>query len=458
MSEKIYTMFPTLAVQPPVAAKAKGVVITDENGKEYLDFSSGVAVVNIGHGVQEIKDAVVEQMDKFSFVYRGMFANEPLLRLSKQIIDLAPEGMERVFFCSGGSEANESAIKIARQYQVERGKPSKYKIISRWQSYHGNTLATLAVGGRCSWRWPYDPLLMKNPHIPQCNCYHCPFGMKYPGCGIQCAKELERTIQAEGADTVCAFIYETVTGAAGSCVIPPKEYFPMVKEICEKYDVLMIDDEVITGFGRTGKNFACEHYGYTPDLIATAKGMGSGYVPIGGVIVNKKIVDAFESGSGSLIHSFTYASHSVACAASSAVLKYMVDHDLFNRVREMGPKWAERLETLKDLPMVGDVRCIGLMSGITFVKDKETRESYPPTTHVADQVFAYCFDHGLMVLPGSIGSEDGIKGDAMMVNPPFVVEEEQMDKAIGILTDAIKYVYEQISADKEMDQSARPIG
>lgn len=448
MNNEIYTMFPALAKQPPTAVKAEGAVITDSTGKEYLDFSSGVAVVGIGHGVKEIRDAVAEQMDKFSFIYRGMFASEAILRLSKQIIDLAPKGMGRVFFCSGGSEANESAIKIARQYHIDNGNPSKYKIISRWASYHGNTLGTLSVGGRTSWRTPYDPYLLQMPKIPQCNCYHCPLKMVYPECKCQCAYELERVIKAEGPETVSAFIFETVVGAAGGTIIAPKEYFKIIKGICDKYGVLMIDDEVITGFGRTGKNFAIEHYGVTPDLMVIAKGMGSGYLPIGGVIVHKKIVDAIEQGSGRLIHSFTYAGHAVSCAAASAVLKYLVDHNLIDQAGIMGEILLKKLKTLEEIPMVGQVRGLGMMTGISFVKNKETRESYDPKYAIADQIHALCFERGLMVLPATVGTEDGIRGDALMINPPFIVTEEQMNKAVAILKEVIIEVYNEISKYK----------
>lgn len=444
MSEKIYTMFPTLAQKPPVAVKAEGVVITDSTGKEYIDFSSGVAVVGIGHGVKEIQEAVYKQMDKFSFVYRGMFASEPLLEASKKIIDFAPEGMARVFFCSGGSEASESAIKIARQYHLECGNTGKYKIISRWAGFHGNTLGTLAVGGRTSWRIPYDPYLVKMPKIPQCNCYHCPLKLEYPACGCQCAHELERTIKAEGADTVAAFMCETVVGAAGGTVVPPKEYFKIIREICDKYNVLMIDDEVITGFGRTGKNFAIQHFGVCPDLIVTAKGMGSGYLPVGGVIVHQKIVDAIEKGSGSLIHSYTYAGHPVACAAVSAVLDYLQEHDLVKAAEEKGRLLKSKLNEMADLPMIGEVRGLGLMAGLCLVKDKKTRESFAPELNVGERVRKRCFENGLVLLAATVGTEDGVKGDALMISPPFIITEEEMDKALAILKEALLYVYEEV--------------
>lgn len=443
MSGKIHTMFPTLASQPPVAVKAEGARIWDNTGKEYLDCSAGVCVVNIGHGVKEIADAVYRQMQDFSFVYRGQFAHEPLFRASKQIIELAPPGMERVFFCSGGSEASESALKIARQYHVERGKNTKHKIISKWQSYHGNTLQTLSIGGRAAWRHIYDPYMTHNLHIAQCNCYHCPFKMEYPSCGMRCAYELERTIRYEGADTISCFITELVSGATGCAVAPPREYYQIIRDICTKYDILMIVDEVITGFGRTGHNFASDYYGIVPDLIITAKGMGSGYVPVASVIVHEKIVDAIEQGTGVLVHSYTYASHANACAGVSAVLTYMKEKDLIAQVGGKGKAFKEKLMTLRDLPMVGDIRGVGLMLGIAFVQNKETRESYPPERKIVEKVHQTCFERGLMILPGTTGTEDGIRGDAILITPPFIITEEQMDKAVSVLREVIPEVYEQ---------------
>lgn len=444
MKNKITLMFPTLAVQPPKAVSAKGAIIVDETGKEYLDCSSGVAVVGIGHGVKEITEAVVEQMSKVSFVYRGLFSNDAALELSERIINMSPEGMARVFFCCSGSEGTESAIKIARQYQVERGKSSKWKVISKWQEYHGNTALGLSVSGRANWRTMYDPYLIRAPYIPQCNCYHCPFKLEYPSCGIRCAYELERIIKAEDPSTVSAFIFETIGGATGGCLIPPKEYYPIIRKICDEYDVLMIDDEVITGFGRTGKNFAIDHYGVAPDLIITGKGLASGYLPLAGVIVHEKIVDAIEKGSGHMVHSFTYAGHAVTCAAGNAVLKYIEKHDLIHQAEEKGRVLKGKLETLLDLPMVGDVRGIGLMLGVSLVKDKKTRESYPAELKIAPRISQYCFDHGVSLLNAQQGCNDTLSGDAMMVTPPFIITEEQMDKLVATLKEAILDTYEKI--------------
>ncbi len=445
MEKKVTLMYPTLSVQPPKAVSGKGIVITDDTGKEYLDCSSGVAVAGIGHGVEEITEAVVEQMNKVSFVYRGLFSNDAALELSERIIDMSPKGMSRVFFCCSGSEGTESAIKIARQYQVERGKSSKWKVIARWQEYHGNTALGLSVSGRSNWRTMYDPYLTRSPHISPCNCYHCPYKLEYPSCGIRCAYELERVIKAEDPSTVSAFIFETIGGATGGCIIPPKEYYPIIREICDKYDVLMIDDEVITGFGRTGKNFAIDHYDVAPDFIVTGKGMASGYLPLAGVIINGKIVDAIEKGSGSMVHSFTYAGHAVTCAAGNAVLKYIEKHDLIHAAEEKGKILKTKLETLLDLPMVGNVRGIGLMLGVSLVKDKETRESYPVELKIAPKIAQYCFDHGVSLLNAQQGCADTLTGDAVMVTPPFVITEEQMDKLVDTLKEAILDTYEKIN-------------
>ena len=307
---------------------AQGVYLYDEDGRRYMDFGAGLAVTNIGNGVKEVCDAIAKQVYEVTYLNGGAFTSAVREELASNIIKLAPEGMERVFFCSGGSEAVESMAKIARQYQIEMGRPSKYKIISRWQSYHGNTFGTLSLGGRPSWRCRYENLLLHMPHIAQCNCYRCPYGLERCSCNVPCAEELERVIKYEGAESVAAFVLEPVTGTTATATVPPVEYMKRIREICDKYDVLMCCDEVITGLGRTGKNFAVDHFGVVPDLISVAKGLGGGYVPVGAVIAHKKVVDAIANGSGILEHSYTFAGMPIATAGANAVVKYIIDNDI----------------------------------------------------------------------------------------------------------------------------------
>ena len=428
----------------PVVDHAEGMYVYDTAGNRYLDCAAGIAVANIGHSVPEVLQAMEVQMKKTTFAYGGTFTSEARERLAQQIIAMAPKGMSRVFFCSGGSEAMESVIKIARQYQLERGCPSKYKIISRWQSYHGNTIATLAMGGRPSWREAFDACMPKACHIAPCNCYRCPFGLAYGSCGLQCAKELERTILYEGADTIAAFVLEPVIGTTAAAAIPPADYIQEVKRICEAYDILFCVDEVITGFGRTGKNFAVDHFGITPDIMGVAKGLGCGYMPMGAAIVHEKIVAAMEAGSGQGGHLFTFAANPLACAAASAAMTYLQEHHLVERCAKMGALFLEKLKTLETLPFVGQVRGIGMMYGVEFVADKETKAPLPNEVAISSRVAAYCFTHGLMVTAGVQGCADGRHGEAMQIAPPFIITEEEMDFVVSTLQEAILAVAEEV--------------
>lgn len=437
-------MYSVVEKEYPVVERAEGMYLYSTDGKKYMDCAAGIAVANIGHGVKEVIEAMYEQAKKVSFVYGGTFTSQARTKLAEQIIEMAPEGMNKVFFCSGGSEAMESVIKIARQYHIECGNPSKYKIISRWQSYHGNTLATLAIGGRPSWRNKYDPYLTKMPHIAQCNCYRCPYQLEYPSCQVECAKELERIIKYEGAETVAAFIIEPMIGTTAAATMPPVEYMQEVRRICDKYNVLFCVDEVITGFGRTGKNFAVDHFNIVPDLIGVAKGLGSGYVPIGGVILHKKIVDAISNGTGELTHSFTFAGNPLTCATASAVLEYMNKHNLVENCAKMGKYFLEQLKTLEDLPCVGDIRGYGLMLAIEFVKDKNTKEGYDASVKISKRIADYCFENGIIVTAGVTGSADGVVGEAMQIAPPYIITEEEIDIVVKALREGIVKVYNEI--------------
>jgi adenosylmethionine-8-amino-7-oxononanoate aminotransferase len=428
-----------------VIDRAQGMYLYDTEGKKYLDIVGGAAVVTIGHSVPEVIDAITEQAKKVCYVYGGTFTNEARIKLAAKIIEMSPRGMDKVFFCSGGSEAVESAIKIARQYQLEKGYTSKYKVISRWQSYHGNTIATLSVGGRPTWRAKYTPYLLQFPHIAQCNCYRCPYGLEYPKCNIKCAWELEKVIKYEDAETVSAFILEPVIGTTASAMVPPNEYFPIIRDICDKYKVLLIVDEIITGMGRTGKNFAVDHFNVVPDIIATAKGLGSGYAIIAAVIVHKKITDALINGTGELTHSFTFAGSPLVCATGLAVVEYLNKNNLIQRSAEMGKIFLNKLCRLKELPMVGDVRGIGLLLGVELVKNKETKQPYEPGKKVAKMVADYCRENGVLIIAGVTGSSDGISGDHLQLSPPFIINEKEIDFVVNVLERAINDVYNRLN-------------
>lgn len=418
--------------------RAEGVYLFDEDGKRYMDFGAGLAVTNIGNGVKEVCDAIAKQAYEVTYLNGGAFTSAVREELASNLIKLAPEGMERVFFCSGGSEAVESMAKIARQYQIEMGRPGKYKIISRWQSYHGNTFGTLSLGGRPSWRSRYENLLLHMPHIAQCNCYRCPYGLERCSCNVPCAEELERIIKYEGADSVAAFVLEPVTGTTATATVPPVEYMQRIREICDKYDVLLCCDEVITGLGRTGRNFAVDHFGVTPDLISVAKGLGGGYVPIGAVIAHKKVVDAIANGSGILEHSYTFAGMPIATAGANAVVKYIIDNDVVGMAARNGALLLEKLKAaLGDIPAVGDIRGIGMLAGVELVSDRESKTPFDPALGIAGKISAYCLDKGLLVLSGVTGTADGVVGDALQISPALTMTPEEMDVAIAILREAI---------------------
>ncbi len=425
---------------------AKGVFVYDTDGNRYIDCAAGVAVANIGHGVQDVLEAINEQAKKCTYAYGATFTSAIGEELATRIISVSPVGMKRVFFCSGGSEAVESMIKIARQYQVEAGRPSKYKIISRWQSYHGNTLATLSLGGRPSWRRIYEPLLMRMPHIAQCNCYRCPYNLNYPSCKLTCAEELERVIKYEGEETVAAFILEPIIGTTATATVPPDGYLKRIREICDKYNVLLCCDEVITGLGRSGKAFAVDHFQVTPDLICVAKGLGGGYVPIGSVIAHEKVVNLFEMGSGALVHSYTFSGMPIVCAGANAVLKYTLENDLIDRAAVFGKIFLKKLrEALLDLPMVGDVRGIGMLFGVELVENKITKTPYAPSHNISGKIADYCFNHGVIILAGVTGTADGVEGEALQISPPLIMEEKEWDAAINVLKDAVIHVHNNIS-------------
>jgi adenosylmethionine-8-amino-7-oxononanoate aminotransferase len=424
----------------PSIAKGSGVYVWDEKGKMYIDGSSGPVCVNIGHGVKEITDAVKDQMEKISYMQNPFFVTDSARRCAEKIVSLTPKGLENVFFCSGGSEATEASIKMSRQFHIENGEPTRYKVISRWQSYHGNTLGSLSVSGNIARRSKYVPLLIDFPHIPPAYCYRCWYGKKFGECDLECARGLELMIKATGPKYVSAFIAEPIVGATLGTVPAPVGYFEIIKEICEKYGVLFIADEVQTGLGRTGKNWGLDHYGVIPDILCTAKGLASGYLPLGATIASNKVYDVF---SESFSHGHTYGSHPVTCAAGVACLEYMEKHNLVERSQQLGKYFHKELEKLYAHESVGDIRGIGLFSGIEFVQNKETKEAFHPDTRYNNRVVEACFENGLIVYPG-IGTIDGIYGDHIQVAPPLVVSKEQIDDIIAILGKSMTQVEEQI--------------
>lgn len=425
----------------PIAKGGDGVYLIDQNGKRYFDGSGGAAVSCLGHSNQVVKEAIKTQLDQFAFAHTGFFTSEPAEALADKLISLAPQGIDRVYFVSGGSEAVEAALKLARQYFLEKGEPQRSRIIARRQSYHGNTLGALATGGNMARRQQFDPLLMDVSHIAPCFAYRGQrddeSDLDY---GLRVANELEEEIIRLGPETVMAFVAETVVGATAGAVPPVEGYFKRVREICDRHGVLLILDEVMCGMGRTGTLFACEQEGISPDIVTIAKGLGAGYQPIGAMLCTAEIHDAIQSGSGSFQHGHTYLAHSTAAAASLAVLNEIMDRDLLSNVKAKGVALRSSLEaTFGQHSNIGDIRGRGLFMGVEFVADRETKTPFEPTFKLAARLKEAAMQEGLICYPMA-GTIDGKMGDHVLIAPPFIMNDAQVDELVGKLSKAVDTV------------------
>ncbi len=433
----------------PSAVRGEGVWIWDSAGKKYLDFSGSAAVNFIGHGLKEISQAMAAQTSQLEFVHTSQFTTPIAEEYAAELLKFAGPNFKdgAVYFTCGGSEAIETALKLARQYQVESGHPEKFQIISRTQSYHGSTLGALAVSGNRRRREIYLPMVREFVHIGMPYCYRCNYDCTdgCRNCGLEYAAELETAI-AESKNNAAAFIAEPLSGATLGAVVPPPGYLQALAEICRKHEVLFIADEVMTGMGRTGRNFAVEHCNFAPgslapDIIVAAKGLSSGYAPLGAVLASKKVVDAIANGSGSFMHGFTYNAHPVSLAAGRAVLKFLQDHKLVqaadssNRA-SIAAKLQSSLQGLLDLDNVGDVRGLGLLWGVEFVADKKSKRPFDPQQNFAGRVGQLAAQRGLLVYPMQ-GCVDGISGDHLLIAPPAVITAEEIDWAVAQLRDTI---------------------
>lgn len=428
----------------PVVVRAEGCWIIDENGQRYLDASGQAAVVSIGHGVVEIGRTMAEQSGKIAFAHTTQFHSEPAEKLAARVLSTAPKNFRnggRVYFTSGGSEAAETAIKLARQYFLETGQPSRYRVVSRKQSYHGSTLGAMSVSGNVGRRAPYAPMIPEWGHVAPCFCYHCPFGKTYPECNLACADDLEAFLRGNDAASVAAFLFEPVVGATLGAVPAVDGYTARIAEICREHGILVIADEVMTGMGRTGAPFACEHWGLEPDIILTGKGIASGYAPLGAVIVAPRIVEAFEKGTASFMHGFTYQAHPVATAAGNAVFDYLEAHKLFARVTAAGDTLRRALAKVEKHPHVGQVRGLGLLQGVEFLKDKATREPFPKEVGVAEKIRQAVLEKNVLVYPGQ-GTVDGTRGDHLLLAPPFIIQPEECQ----LIADALQYALDKVFA------------
>ena len=425
--------------RPPLIDHAKGMYLWDVDGKKYLDGAGGVHVVNIGHGVDEVVDAMAEQARKVCFAHQ--FTSTAQVALADRVLALAPAGMSKVYFVSGGSEANEVALTMAHQYFVEKGKPTKTRVIARWQSYHGSTVGAMSLTCHVTRRRDHAPYLLNFPHIQPPSCYRCPYGRAYPECGLACAWELDRTIRQEGPDSIAAFIAEPLVGTTTGAWTPPPGYYEVIRQICDKHDVLFIADEVITGFGRTGKNFGLDHWQVAPDILTCAKGLASGYAPIGAVVISDRVWRAFAQGPRSTFFiGYTYSGNPVSCATALAVQKYLAEHNLIERSARMGEYLKARLCDLAERsPLIGDVRGKGLMIGVEFVRDKASKEPFPRSARLTERVVQTAFAKGLTLI-GATGTADGERGDHLLITPPFIISEAECDLLVAILAETLAEV------------------
>ncbi|WP_170569973.1 aspartate aminotransferase family protein [Ruegeria atlantica] len=424
----------------PVAAGGDGCYLIDAQGNRYLDCGDA-AVSCLGHSNQAVIRAVQDQVEQIAFAHTGFMTSKPAEALADLLIEHAPGDIDRVYFVSGGSEATEAAIKLARQYFLEIGQPDRRHVIARRQSYHGNTLGALSAGGNAWRRAQFAPMLIDMTHIAACYEYaERPEGESSFDYGQRVANELEAEILRLGPDTVMAFMAEPVVGATLGAVPAVDGYFKRVREICDQYGVLLILDEVMCGMGRTGHLFACNYDGVNPDILCIAKGLGAGYQPIGAMMCTSRIYDAIRDGSGFFQHGHTYIGHPVATAAALAVVRELTDHELPARAGVMGEKLQSSLEAaLGQHPNVGDIRGRGLFRGIELVADRDTKTPFDPALGVSGKIKKAALAEGLICYPMS-GTRDGRMGDHVLLAPPFIIEDAQIDELVGKLSRAISAV------------------
>ncbi|SMY10119.1 aspartate aminotransferase family protein [Flavimaricola marinus] len=422
----------------PTAVRGEGCYLYDSQGKQYLDASGGAAVSCLGHGDVEIIEAVKAQLDSLAYAHTGFFTSEPAERLASLLIDHAPGDIDRVYLVSGGSEAMEAALKLARQYFVEKGEPKRGRVIARKQSYHGNTMGALSAGGNAWRREQFGPLLIDMSHIDPCYEYRLKHdGESLEDYGIRAANLLEEELLRVGPETVMAFAAEPVVGATAGALTAAPGYFKRIREICDKYGILLILDEVMCGMGRTGSLFACEQEGVSPDIVCVAKGLGAGYQPIGAMLCSKQIYGAIEAGSGFFQHGHTYLGHPTAAAAGVAVVNAILERNLIPRVQEQGEKLMTALaDEFNQHPHIGDIRGRGLFQGIELVSDRDTKAPFDPSRKIAARTKSAAFDAGLICYPMS-GTIDGRLGDHILLAPPFIIEDSQIDELVQKLSVAI---------------------
>jgi len=431
-----HVFYRKLGYEYPKIVRGEGCWLIDERGKRYLDAVGGAYVANLGHSNPHIADSIAEQCRQFGYLSGTMFTHGPVENLADELAETLPGDLSKLYFLCSGSEAVEAALKLARQYWVEQGRPSKHKIIALSPGYHGSTLLALSASAREAHKAPFKPWLVDVHRIPASYPYRCECGGRGPACPVCSAAVLEEAIEQLGADTVAAFIAEPVGGSSTGASTPRPDYFKRVREICDRHDVLFIADEVLVGVGRTGTWWAIEPYDVAPDIMTFGKGISGGYAALSGIAAGQRIVDTIAEGSGSFVHAQTFSHHPVACAAGVATMRYLKKHKLVERCAQMGRVLHDRIRLLADLPHVGDVRGRGLLAGIEFVEDKSSRSPFPRSLKFAERFADAALDAGLTVWP-NVGHADGVNGDLVMVAPPFIITEQEIAEIVGRFTMAL---------------------
>jgi adenosylmethionine-8-amino-7-oxononanoate aminotransferase len=432
----------------PTLVRGEGIYLFDAEGNRYIDASGGSAAVTaIGHAVQEVVSVIAEQAARLAYAPTHVFTTEAVEECARLIIEeFAPEGFGKVWFVSGGSEAADNAVKMAIQYHRERGDGSRHLVIGRRSSFHGATIAALAFGGNAGRRRPYSAILPPAEHIAPCHPYRCRANGACPPCDLSCANDLEFTIRQVGAENVAAFIAEPIVGATLGAVSASAGYFQRIREICDRYGVVFIADEVMTGFGRTGRPWGLDHWGVIPDLITCAKGISGGYAPLGAVLAKPEFVGEIRSRSGSFVIGHTASGNPLSCAVGAAVLRYIRDHGLIENAATVGAYFNERLLGLAERhEMIGDVRGAGLLLGIELVRDRASKEPFPLAWAVGRRIGAATLDRGLVSYPGT-GTADGVAGDHLLYAPPLIITREQVDEVVQILDESLGAVARDLAS------------
>ena len=424
----------------PVAVKAEGAWIETADGKRYLDASGGAVVTNLGHGRRDLAEAVFDQILKYDYIHPTMFTTPVVEELAEALAKHTPKGLDRFYFLSGGGEAIEAAIKLARQIHLERGEPERFRLISRWKSYHGMSMGALAAMGRTSFRTPFAPLLNDTVHIPPPYCYRCSYGLKFPDCELRCALALEETILNLGEKTVSAFLAETISGATLACYPPPPGYWQTIRKICDRYGVLLILDEVMCGMGRAGHWFACQGENIIPDLMTLGKGFSAGVIALSAVAVRSEHFETIRQGKeGQFVHGGTYTHHPVAAAAGLATIRIIEKNGLIERVAKMGKQLGFSLkEAIGNHPNVGDIRGRGFLWGIELVQNKTAKTPFKRQERITERIWEAIFNHGVIIYKST--GLAGTDGDALVIAPPFTIEEKELDMAIDGIKNGIAEV------------------